>query len=431
MGYGVPDSGVDFIYISVRDAYLLMKSGKAVFVDARDKEDYDKTRLQTAFHLSANDLFFQKHKIDNDLVQHLIELAKGGKTIVALSDACVMGNKNRGHVSRCRHIAQYLVEISGDDSIKGRIVRMMGGINEWKSMGLDGVIGDQRRLYAGAFLEEGAKAPASPDADDDTELLTGARAEAGALFAAGRVNEGHEKRREAARAVENATAAPAIADSTATSAAPEATPEPLPADAVIGDGCTVQIKGLKARPELNGQQGTVMCKDEAAGRFEVLLKASTSDERVRVKPDNLDLIALPKPATPSTQESKPPAAAPEPVRMITVCLGGNVMEGEEHKEFIEVPLACPRPPNGEKATAYRTIRGEIYKKPSKESDKIIKIDRPVSSIVRTTGEVWVGNNGGNWAELDTTAGEKKGWVYIEGPGFGPSTRKIRTEYLRF
>jgi len=104
---------------------------------------------------------------------------------------------------------------------------------------------------------------------------------------------------------------------------------------------------------------------------------------------------------------------------------------EVRKDFLEVPLARPRPPNGERATAWRMLRDEIYKKPSKDSDKIIKLNRPVSSLVRTTGETWEGNNGGKWAELDTTAGEKKGWVYIEGPGFGPSTRKIRTEYLTF
>merc|ERR1711971_358555 len=82
-------------------------------------------------------------------------------------------------------------------------------------------------------------------------------------------------------------------------------------------------------------------------------------------------------------------------------------------------------------TIYRVIRGEIYKKPSPESEKITKLDWPVDRLVRTTGKLHIGASGGKWVELDSDAGEKKGWVYLEGPGFGPSSRKIISEYLTF
>lgn len=80
-------------------------------------------------------------------------------------------------------------------------------------------------------------------------------------------------------------------------------------------------------------------------------------------------------------------------------------------------------------TAYRVLKGEVYKKATTDAEKIIKIEKPPGTILQTTGKVWTGPSGGRWAECDVEAGEKPGWVYIEGPGFGPSSRHMKFEYL--
>eukprot|EP00971_Amphidinium_carterae_P095070 1881172-Amphidinium_carterae.1 len=82
-----------------------------------------------------------------------------------MSDAGITGFKNRGHVSRCRHVAQYLHECG---ATLARIVRLEGGLNAWKLEGLDGILGDQRLMYAGQLHSVGAPLP-STDLPDDAE----------------------------------------------------------------------------------------------------------------------------------------------------------------------------------------------------------------------------------------------------------------------
>jgi len=62
----------------------------------------------------------------------------------------------------------------------------------------------------------------------------------------------------------------------------------------------------------------------------------------------------------------------------------------------------------------------LFKKPGSDpaGTKIIKLTRDVGSVVPTTGKTWQGPNGGEWVELDSARGEKKGWLLVEGPGFG-------------
>lgn len=62
-------------------------------------------------------------------------------------------------------------------------------------------------------------------------------------------------------------------------------------------GQRVLLKGLSARPELNGRSGTIGSFNSERGRYMVDLKApedetTTSDETVALKPQNLDLAAL-------------------------------------------------------------------------------------------------------------------------------------------
>lgn len=81
---------------------------------------------------------------------------------------------------------------------------------------------------------------------------------------------------------------------------------------------------------------------------------------------------------------------------------------------------------------YFVVQGPLFKKPGKEptTDKVVKISRQVGSVVKTTGNTWKGPSGGEWVELDSSAGEKPGWLLIEGPGFnvpGPMLEKASLE----
>merc|ERR1719401_2012918 len=45
--------------------------------------------------------------------------------------------------------------------------------------------------------------------------------------------------------------------------------------------------------------------------------------------------------------------------------------------------------------------------------------RAVGSLMYTTGKVWMGPQGGKWAEIDVQRSpSESGWVLVEGPGFG-------------
>mmetsp|Transcript_69548 Transcript_69548/g.153821 ORF Transcript_69548/g.153821 Transcript_69548/m.153821 type:complete len:491 (-) Transcript_69548:36-1508(-) len=100
------------------------------------------------------------------------------------------------------------------------------------------------------------------------------------------------------------------------------------------------------------------------------------------------LIPMPEPPQ-AVQQRKEPAAAPV-----------SVIEESEPGDF-------------------RVMQGPLMKKPGKDpaGNKVIKLTRKVSSVVKTTGRTWQGPSGGSWVELDPLA-EKPGWLLIEGPGFG-------------
>jgi len=188
----------------------------------------------------------------------------------------------------------------------------------------------------------------------------------------------------------------------------------------IKAGCKVEVAGLKSRGDLNGKMATVLVHHEDAGRWEIECRGvDEKKELIRVKPENL--IARP----PASIVANIPRA---PLPIITCFAGGDPRFGQAlTHEVVDVPkrqFVANRP------TAYRVLKGDVFRRPSRDSEKIIKTTRPVSAIVRTTGEVFDGAKGGSWAQLDTTAGEKAGWVYIEGPGFGASSSKVRTEWLR-
>ena len=51
-------------------------------------------------------------------------------------------------------------------------------------------------------------------------------------------------------------------------------------------GVCVEIVGLQGRADLNGRRGSVVARDDAAGRIEVQLDGLAGSERVKVKPGN-------------------------------------------------------------------------------------------------------------------------------------------------
>lgn len=320
MGYGVADTGVDFDFVSPKEAHAMLKADKAIFVDSRDTDDFQKGKIQTSYSFPANDIMFRPDKLDKTLVQRCKGIAEAGKLIVCVSDAGISGMQNRGHVSRCRHVAQYLHELGVP---KESIQRLQGGLNGWKRLGLDGVLGDTRTYYAGSVISA-------------------------------------EKALETERLAVDGIDASVVAAAAALSA--------LSVGSGAGGG-------------------------EAAG------------------------------AAREAPAALAPALEPGP----RDC-GGEAQMQVAAERSLAVPAAS-QPKLVTSPTVYRVLKGEVYKKASPEAEKIIKLDWAVDRLVRTTGELFVGAGGGKWAQLDTAAGEKKGWVYVEGPGFGPSTRKIISEYL--
>lgn len=81
---------------------------------------------------------------------------------------------------------------------------------------------------------------------------------------------------------------------------------------------------------------------------------------------------------------------------------------------------------------YHVVQGPLVKKPGTQGptgSKIIKLNRKVGSVVKTTGQTWRGPAGGEWVELDPAV-EKPGWLLVEGPGFdlpGPLLDRVQPD----
>lgn len=67
---------------------------------------------------------------------------------------------------------------------------------------------------------------------------------------------------------------------------------------------------------------------------------------------------------------------------------------------------------------FRVMQGLLIKKLGEDpaTQSVIKVRRPVGSQVPTTGKIWVGPQGGEWVELDSTWVEKPGWLLLESFG---------------
>jgi hypothetical protein len=89
------------------------------------------------------------------------------------------------------------------------------------------------------------------------------------------------------------------------------------------------------------------------------------------------------------------------------------------------PTATPQDSWSVRKGDYYVTLGVLFKKPGDDptTQKMLKLNRKVGSIVHTTGKIWKGPTGGFWVELDTSsgdsgAGEKPGYVMIDATGFG-------------
>jgi len=70
--------------------------------------------------------------------------------------------------------------------------------------------------------------------------------------------------------------------------------------------------------------------------------------------------------------------------------------------------------------AYRSVGDALFIKRSEDptNGSISKIKWDPSTLLQATGQLWIGPNGGRWAELDASKGKQRGWALVEGPGFG-------------
>lgn len=158
-----------------------------------------------------------------------------------------------------------------------------------------------------AAAEAAAPAPVGGGADSDPEEA--AAAEEGGVpppvegSTEGRTAVQHTElgtvtfdEEEAAEEGEPQAAAAAPASEPAVPAPEEPAPAAAAQPGVLAVGSQVEIKGLKSRADLNGKRGTVVLQDDESGRFEVRIDGP-ADERVRCKPDNLDVVVLKQSAT--------------------------------------------------------------------------------------------------------------------------------------
>lgn len=57
----------------------------------------------------------------------------------------------------------------------------------------------------------------------------------------------------------------------------------------LGVGVCIEILGLQSRADLNGRRGSIVARDDLAGRIEVQLDGGAGSERVKVKPSNVKI----------------------------------------------------------------------------------------------------------------------------------------------
>ena len=101
------------------------------------------------------------------------------------------------------------------------------------------------------------------------------------------VAQGNVKAAKAIKSIEQVQQKEKQAD-----AAAESSPSPSPSPSPISIGTRVQLRGLKAKPELNGQRGVVTGFDASNGRCSVQLEDGRGP--YNIKPENLGVVTKKK-----------------------------------------------------------------------------------------------------------------------------------------
>lgn len=113
---------------------------EAIFVDARDPGDFGVSHIPGAFSLPAFTFNLPEAMLDSSALA--AATANIARTVIVYSDT---GTR----ASRCVRVASTLR--SSDRLEARRVVRLRGGLNEWKRRGL-AVTGDRRTFFAGEAL---------------------------------------------------------------------------------------------------------------------------------------------------------------------------------------------------------------------------------------------------------------------------------------
>jgi len=139
------------LWIDSKQASALLQEGVAIFVDARDWTDFQVSRVRSAVSLPYN----VADKLVSDMPAWKLIGEQSSKTIVVYSDT---GRQN----TYCAHVARRLR--NRHDVKTHRVLRLIGGLNEWKRDELD-VEGDAREMIdgiavasSGSYTQEGVGA---------------------------------------------------------------------------------------------------------------------------------------------------------------------------------------------------------------------------------------------------------------------------------
>lgn len=131
---------------------------------------------------------------------------------------------------------------------------------------------------------------------------------------------------------------------------------------------------------------------------------------------DLGRLAKAKPLKAAEQENVKAAAALDISSAISACELGSTA-GCEIATPSAVIAGCEIQSGG--TLIYRVTQGVLFVKRAENpnSQKVLKLKRPVGAFVHSTGYTWTGSAGGVWAELEASKGEM-GWTLVRGPGFG-------------
>merc|ERR1711865_509672 len=121
-------------------AYEMLVSSAALFLDARDSKDFEVSHIPGALHLPG---------MTFNLPANILLMPAFQSAVTNCQKAIVVYSDTGTRMSRCVTVAHVLRNSSQIDP--ERVVRMKGGLNDWKRCAFP-VEGDKRRFFAGQAL---------------------------------------------------------------------------------------------------------------------------------------------------------------------------------------------------------------------------------------------------------------------------------------